>query len=67
MPRILEHPPSPEPLWTPTETAEFLRIPRQTLYKWRVTGDGPPGYRVGRHLRYLPAEVKAWVRARGTA
>lgn len=25
---------------------------------------GPRGFRVGRHLRYDPAEVQAWVRSR---
>ena len=28
---------------------------------------GPRGFRVGRHLRYLQADVDAWVRISGTA
>ena len=29
----------------------MLDIPVHTLYRWRHRGDGPVGYRVGRHLR----------------
>ncbi|MFD3684574.1 helix-turn-helix transcriptional regulator [Nocardiopsis sp. NPDC058631] len=54
--------PRPEPgLWSVTETAAYLRIPPKTLYEWRYKGDGPPSHRVGRYVRYVPAEVHAWV------
>lgn len=49
-------------LWSVTETATFLGIPAKTLYRWRYTATGPPSHRVGRHVRYDPAEVRAWVR-----
>ena len=42
------------------EVAEFLGIP-VTLYQWRHKGCGPDAYRVGRHLRYEPAAVRAWL------
>lgn len=48
--------------WTVTDVAEFLGVPIQTLYQWRYQRTGPPGYRVGRHLRYLPDEVVTWLR-----
>lgn len=51
-----------ERLWSVHEVAEYLRIPVQTLYKWRQAGNGPTGYRLGKHLRYEPADVRAWVR-----
>jgi DNA-binding transcriptional MerR regulator len=54
---------SPEPLWTPTDVATYLGVPVQTLYQWRYKGLGPPGRRVGRHLRYEPAAVRAWFEA----
>jgi DNA-binding transcriptional MerR regulator len=50
----------PEPLWGPEDVAAFLRVPVQTLYQWRRKRIGPPGRRVGRHLRYDPAAVRAW-------
>ena len=56
-----------ERLWGTEETARYLGVPTGTLYRWRVTGGGPPAYRVGRHLRYDPAEVRAWVRTRSGA
>lgn len=50
-----------ERLWTPEEVSEFLGIPVGTLYQWRTRRVGPPGRRVGKHLRYLPGDVLAWV------
>lgn len=41
------------------EVAEFLGIPVATLYQWRHKGTGPGAYRVGRHLRYDAATVRA--------
>ena len=54
-------------LWTAEETALYLQIPKATLYQWRYLGIGPKAGRVGRHLRYDPAEVKAWFRKRQEA
>ena len=36
-------------------------MPLTTLYQWRYLGTGPTAYRVGRHLRYDPAAVQAWL------
>jgi predicted DNA-binding transcriptional regulator AlpA len=49
-------------LWTAEETAEFLGIPKATLYQWHYLGIGPKPGRVGRHLRYDPDEVRNWFR-----
>lgn len=48
--------------WTVDEVATFLGIPAATLYQWRCRRIGPPGRRIGKHLRYLPDEVRDWVR-----
>ena len=53
-------PPSLE-LWSITETAAFLRVPVGTLYQWRHRRTGPRAFKVGRHLRYNPADVRAWL------
>jgi excisionase family DNA binding protein len=50
-----------ERLLSVDEVAEFLGIPVATLYQWRHKGAGPEAYRVGRHLRYEPAAVRAWL------
>jgi DNA-binding transcriptional MerR regulator len=50
-------------LWTVGETAQYLRVPPATLYQWRYLGIGPKSGRVGRYLRYEPAEVISWFRA----
>ncbi|MEZ5185625.1 MAG: helix-turn-helix domain-containing protein [Candidatus Nanopelagicales bacterium] len=48
-------------LWTLAETAEYLSLSRSALYRWRLTGEGPTGIRVGSVVRYRPSTVKAWV------
>lgn len=50
-----------ERLWTVDDTAAWLGIPVGTLYQWRSRRLGPRAYRVGRHLRYDPADVRAWL------
>ena len=59
-----------ERLLSAGEVADLLQVPKATLYAWRYKGVGPVGYRVGRHVRYDPADVKAWLddnrSARGT-
>lgn len=48
-------------LLSPTELASYLTIPVQTIYQWRHRGEGPPGYRVGRHVRYRWTDIQAWL------
>ena len=42
----------------------ILGIPVPTIYRWRYRGDGPPGFRVGRHLRFRWSDVEAWIDSR---
>ncbi|MER6452233.1 helix-turn-helix domain-containing protein [Streptomyces sp900105245] len=51
----------PERYLTPADVAELLGVPVETLYQWRRKRTGPRGFRVGRHLRYDPNDVRAWV------
>jgi excisionase family DNA binding protein len=50
-----------DPLLSPAELAEYLTIPVQTIYQWRHRGEGPPGYRVGRHVRYRWSDIQSWL------
>ncbi|MEV6801073.1 helix-turn-helix domain-containing protein [Micromonospora rifamycinica] len=50
-----------ERLWSVTDVSAFLGIPVGTLYQWRHRRIGPRASRVGRHLRYDPADVRAWL------
>jgi excisionase family DNA binding protein len=52
-----------ERLMTLLEVSQLLAVPVATLYRWRRTGDGPTGYRIGRHVRYRRAAVEAWIEA----
>lgn len=51
----------PVNLLTVADVAELLQVPARTLYTWRSKGEGPPGFRVGRHLRFDPADVRVWL------
>jgi excisionase family DNA binding protein len=50
-----------ERLMTITDLSEMLGVPVDTLYGWRHRGEGPAGYRIGRHVRYRRATVEAWL------
>lgn len=50
-----------ERLWTVDDTSHWLGVPVGTLYQWRTRHLGPRAFRVGRHLRYDPADVRAWL------
>ena len=47
-------------LWGPTDIAGYLGVPVGTVYQWRTRGSGPPGRRIGKHVRYKPDDVEAW-------
>ncbi|ADP79352.1 helix-turn-helix transcriptional regulator [Pseudofrankia inefficax] len=51
-------------LWTVGDLAEYLGVPVNTIYKWRTTGEGPTGLRIGRHVRYRREDVTAWLATR---
>jgi predicted DNA-binding transcriptional regulator AlpA len=36
-------------------------MPVETVYQWRRKRTGPRGFRVGRHLRFDPEDVRRWV------
>ena len=54
-------------LLTISEVADLLGVPIATIYRWRHVGDGPPGYRIGRHVRYRRDDIEAWIESRADA
>lgn len=54
-----------ERLWSIEDTAEYLQIPVGTLYRWRYRRTGPRAFKVGRHLRYDPNDVRRWLHELG--
>jgi hypothetical protein len=58
---------TPDHLLTPEDAAQYLRIAVATLASSRLTPprcDGPPYVRYGRAIRYLRADLDAWLAAR---
>ena len=53
-----------EKLFTPQELAAYLDVPVSTLYDWRWRGEGPRGFRVGKHIRYRRSDVEQWIHQR---
>ncbi|MYT70732.1 MULTISPECIES: helix-turn-helix domain-containing protein [unclassified Streptomyces] len=57
----------PDRYLTPDDIAEIFGVPLQTVYQWRKKRTGPSGFRIGKHLRYDPAVVLAFVADRQRA
>jgi len=53
-------------LWGIEELSEYLGVPVQTIYQWRTKKYGPPGRRIGKHVRFRPEDVEAWVESLST-
>ncbi|MFJ9529014.1 helix-turn-helix transcriptional regulator [Streptomyces cyaneofuscatus] len=51
----------PDRYLTPEDLTTLLSVPLETVYAWRKKRTGPPGFRVGKHLRYDPAAVHDWI------
>ncbi|MGM0345865.1 helix-turn-helix domain-containing protein [Streptomyces sp. Adlamb9] len=52
----------PDRYLTPEDLVTMFGLPSvDTVYQWRRKRIGPPGFRVGRYLRYDPTAVRAWV------
>ncbi len=50
-----------DPLLTVKDLAEYLEVPVGTVYAWRHRRQGPPGFRVGRYLRFRWSDVERWI------
>ncbi|OSZ62227.1 DNA-binding protein [Streptomyces pharetrae CZA14] len=57
----------PDRYLTPDDIAEIFEVPKETLYQWRRKRIGPPSFRIGKHVRYDPADVLAYVTERKSA
>ena len=55
---------SDDPLRTPEEAAERLRLKQQTLAVWRMTGQNLPFIRVGRSIRYRQSALDEYLQRR---
>ena len=53
--------PLPDGLWSAQEVSDFLGVPVTTLHQWPYLGAGPEAFKVGRHLRCEPSEVRRWL------
>ncbi|MFI1032290.1 helix-turn-helix transcriptional regulator [Streptomyces sp. NPDC020951] len=51
----------PDRYLNPDDVAEIFDVPVETVYQWRKKRTGPPGFRIGKHVRYDPADVRAYV------
>ncbi|WP_060903936.1 MULTISPECIES: helix-turn-helix transcriptional regulator [Streptomyces] len=51
----------PDRYLTPEDLAAMFAVPIETVYGWRRKRTGPPGFRIGKHVRYDPTAVRAWV------
>ncbi|MDX3226094.1 helix-turn-helix domain-containing protein [Streptomyces sp. ME19-01-6] len=57
----------PDCYLTPEDVAEIFKVPLETVRQWRKKRVGPPGFRVGKYLRYDPADVHRYIGERKAA
>ena len=57
---------SHEQPWTTEEAAAFLRIHPRTLTRLAAQGE-IPAFRIGKHWRFRPSDVDAWMRRKVTS
>ncbi|MEU7906336.1 helix-turn-helix domain-containing protein [Actinoplanes sp. NPDC049118] len=48
-------------LLTIDEVAELLKVPVATLRKWRTSGNGPQGFRIGKYMRFRRSSVEDFI------
>jgi excisionase family DNA binding protein len=51
---------------TTQEAADYVRLGKPTLERFRVTGDGPTYLKLGGAVRYRRCDLDAWLAARLT-
>jgi excisionase family DNA binding protein len=51
----------PPRMWSTEQTAEVLQVPVSTMYQLNHKNTGPRFFKVGRHCRYDPRDVMAWL------
>ncbi|MFM9454804.1 helix-turn-helix domain-containing protein [Streptomyces europaeiscabiei] len=54
----------PDRYLTADDIAEIFEVPKETVYQWRRKRMGPPGFRIGKYIRYDPVDVLAHVAER---
>lgn len=52
------------PMMSEKEVSEWLGVTKGAVAKWRTDGTGPAYSRMGKLIRYAPADVDAWITAR---
>lgn len=52
-------------LLTLDELADYLAVPKNTLYQWRTKGYGPQGRKIGKYIRYRADDVDTWIDQQG--
>jgi len=50
-----------------TAVASLLSLSVRTLQSWRVSGGGPPFFKIGRAVRYNINDIEDWVARRARA
>jgi hypothetical protein len=52
-----------EPFVDENRGAEHLGVSPRTMQRWRMTGTGPPWFRIGRLAKYRIADLTTWAEA----
>ncbi len=50
-----------EPLMGVEELADYLGVPVQTIYDWRLSGTAPRAFKFGKRLKFAVCDVRSWL------
>lgn len=56
-----------EPRWSYQDVANYTGLPASTIRYLRMKSEGPRSYKLGRAVRFDPADVIAWCEAQREA
>ena len=61
---LTPEPAAPRVYLSPAQVANLLGVPVKTIYTWTSEKTGPTFYKLGRHVRFIEADVHSWVDGR---
>jgi predicted DNA-binding transcriptional regulator AlpA len=57
-------PPMTSSFLSSSEAEQLLALPKNTLAKMRVSGEGPAFHKLGKRVRYSMSDLEDWLKAR---
>lgn len=60
-------PPRADEWMTVSELAEWLKVPKPTIYAMNTQGTGPRRHKIGKQVRYRMRDIEKWLDTQAVA